>query len=132
MLYKLNLWRILLFYKTCAIQQLPKVPGLYYVVERNRSVLYVGLAGAKRSNLYDRWNAYAPHKMAGHVNNNTVKLYYRPMARWRLQYAEACEIQRFSPPYNVQRPSPKTYYRLWSDWWLILFVTLITIIMFQT
>ena len=123
-----SLW-IRCFCKSCSPKELPKVPGLYYVVE-GWNVLYVGLAGAKRSTLYDRWNSYEPHKMAGFINGTTCRLYYRPMARGNLAYHEACEIQRFKPPYNIQRPNPRNHYRLWSDWWLLFFVTLITIFLF--
>lgn len=121
--------RIRLLYKHCLPKQLPKVPGLYYVVD-GWNVLYIGLAGAKRSSLYDRWNSYEPHKMAGFINGTTCRLYYRPMARRNLAYHEACEIQRFKPPYNIQQPNPRNHYRLWSDWCLLFFVTLITILMF--
>lgn len=104
-----------LAYPSCDRQRLPKEPGLYYVVQ-GRRVIYVGLAGEKRSNLYARWNSYAPHKMQGQG-----VIHYRVMARHRLRYEEAVEIQRFNPPYNIVRHKPSTYRKLQNDLILLSF-----------
>lgn len=111
----LNLQRVLsLPYVTAAtIKQLPKLPGLYYVVA-NKQVLYVGLTGEKRSHLYARWCSYDPHKMMGHLRLGARLHYQVVRKRKSLRYLEAVDIQCFDPPYNVQRPNPNQYVRI--DW----------------
>lgn len=109
-----------LAYPSCDRTQLPKQPGLYYVVQ-GRRVVYVGLAGERRSNLHARWNSYSPHKMQGQG-----VIHYRVMSRNQLRYAEAVEIQRFNPPYNIVRPKPATYRNTSND--LILLSMIVTIL----
>ncbi len=111
----LHLQRVLaLPYVTAeTIKQLPKLPGLYYVVA-NKRVLYVGLAGEKRSHLYARWCSYDPHKMMIHVQQGARLHYQVVRKRKSLRYREAVDIQCFDPPYNVHRPNPKQYVRI--DW----------------
>jgi excinuclease UvrABC nuclease subunit len=102
--YKLNLCRVL-SYQSCVPSKLPKQPGLYYVLDSTPHVLYVGLAGERHSNLHARWNSYTPHKMS----LLTKVVHYRVCPRHKLRYLEALEIQRFQPPYNIQRPNPSQY-----------------------
>lgn len=106
----LHTLRVLSYPYVTTPKKLPKKPGLYYVVLK-RKVLYVGLAGETRSNLWQRWNSYNGHKMSGFVTDErgSGRIYYRVLPRKRLRYLEALEIKRFSPPYNIARPNPSAY-----------------------
>ena len=103
----LNLRRVLNYpsytYKTMSL--LPKQPGLYYVV-RDKRVLYIGLAGVKRSTIKDRWLSYDynPHSQINYIRAGAV-IHCRVVSnhnRRYLPYMEAVEIQRFNPLNNIQ------------------------------
>ena len=103
------------------LHNLPKLPGLYYVVQPLPThpwcVLYVGLAGEQRSHLYGRWLQYDQHSQLPNVMKG-ARLYYRVIRNRRaLRYLEAVAIQRLDPVYNKQRPLPRKY-RLVSLNWL--------------
>lgn len=109
------------------LHDLPKLPGLYYVVQplpqHPWCVLYVGLAGEKRSHLYGRWLQYDRHSQLDKVQRG-ARLYYQVKRNRRsLRYLEAVAIQRLDPVYNKQRPNPRAYRLSALNWLDAVYVT---------
>lgn len=85
---------------------LPRKSGIYYAVDRWGRVRYVGLS----NNLHRRWNAKADrrhHKLSTLENIGHVKLYWRLVPEYRLEFEEAIEIQRHNPDLNELFPNPE-------------------------
>lgn len=83
--------------------QLPKRPGVYYVVQwwKPWKVLYVGMSG----NMRQRWTAtgkdWQHHKLDPLRGMSGIRIHYRiTRSRKMAERLEAIEIVRYKPPMN--------------------------------
>ncbi|MGF1591274.1 MAG: GIY-YIG nuclease family protein [Pleurocapsa sp.] len=84
------------------LKSLPKISGIYQVIDANNNVLYIGQA----KNIYTRWNN-GHHKFRQILELCGVNAYisYVEIPEWLLNRAENAAIAFYQPPLNIKSPS---------------------------
>ena len=81
---------------------LPEYPGIYYVVDADKVVWYVG----RSINLWQRWNAEQPHHRYHQLiaisnrENKSFYIYYSETHKKRLYQLEKIQIYKYQPRLN--------------------------------
>jgi excinuclease UvrABC nuclease subunit len=83
-----------------SIQSLPKVSGIYKVIDANKQVIYIGQA----KNIYLRWNQ-GHHKMSEILSRCGINAYIEcvEVPEWLLNRAENAAISFYNPPLNRKK-----------------------------
>ena len=96
-------------------KQLPKTPGVYWMIGKDKQILYVG----KAKNLQNRIRSYRQVK-PGNASRKVLRMVNRVREiRWEecaseeKAYLRENELLRFhQPPFNIVNTHPETYYFL--------------------
>ena len=83
------------------LKSLPKIGGIYKVVDSSNNVLYIGQA----KNIYHRWNN-GHHKLGAILSICGTNAYIVciQVPEWLLNRAENAAIAFYSPPLNIRTP----------------------------
>lgn len=83
------------------LKSLPKISGIYKVIDANDNVLYIGQA----KNIYDRWN-YGHHKLSEIISMCDTNAYitWVQIPEWLLNRAESAAIAFYQPLLNIKNP----------------------------
>lgn len=74
-------------------QKLPKQPGIYYVVDSDDVIVYIG----KTNNLRTRW---AYHHRAFQVSKGVYRIFWQLVALEKLSKAERAAVRIYGPMWN--------------------------------
>lgn len=83
------------------LQNLPKISGIYKVVDADNNVLYIGQA----KNIYVRWNN-GHHKIGKilEICGTNAHISYVQIPEWLLNRAENAAIAFYQPQLNKKTP----------------------------
>ena len=83
------------------LHNLPKISGIYKVIDANNNVLYVGQA----KNIYQRWHL-GHHKLGKIIEICGVNAYISctEVPEWLLNRAENAAISFYRPALNLRTP----------------------------
>jgi excinuclease UvrABC nuclease subunit len=83
------------------LKSLPKISGIYKVIDANNNVLYIGQA----KNIYNRWN-HGHHKLSKIISMYGINAYitWVQIPEWLLNRAESAAIAFYQPPLNIKNP----------------------------
>ncbi len=83
------------------LQNLPKISGIYKVLDDKNNVLYIGQA----KNIYQRWNN-GHHRMNEILSRCGANAYIESIEvpEWLLNRAENAAISFYKPPLNRKTP----------------------------
>jgi excinuclease UvrABC nuclease subunit len=84
------------------LQNLPKICGIYKVIDANNNVLYIGQA----KNIYLRWNS-GHHKIGKilEICGTNAFISYVQIPEWLLNRAENAAVAFYKPLLNKKTPS---------------------------
>ncbi|NJL20973.1 MAG: GIY-YIG nuclease family protein [Leptolyngbyaceae cyanobacterium SM1_3_5] len=83
------------------LKLLPKVSGVYKVVDADGSVIYIGQA----KNIHDRWNS-GHHKLSEIISRYglAVHITWVELPEWLLNRAENAAVSFYQPKLNLKTP----------------------------
>lgn len=86
-------------------QLLPECSGIYYVIDENKQVWYIG----KATNINKRWQGKAHHRIYQFIARKQQKftIYYEQVDRFQLDPVEKQRIQKYNPYLNESSVKPQ-------------------------
>ncbi len=83
------------------LKQLPRVSGIYVVLDADMNVIYIGQA----KDIYERWNN-GHHKLGEIISEYGVNAYIRwvEIPEWLLNRAENAAFSFYQPRLNLKTP----------------------------
>ncbi len=90
-------------------EQLPREPGVYYFIDREGTVLYVGKATSLRSRVASYWAGPLDGRLERILPEITTIRYRQTDTALEALILEANEIQRLNPPVNVRGTHSTTF-----------------------
>jgi excinuclease UvrABC nuclease subunit len=83
------------------LEHLPKISGIYKVLDANGNVIYVGQA----KNIYSRWNN-GHHKLSEIIAEYGIEVYidWAEIPEWLLNRAENATTSFYQPKLNSKTP----------------------------
>ncbi|MBI4022968.1 UvrB/UvrC motif-containing protein [Candidatus Berkelbacteria bacterium] len=96
-------------YQPTELASLPRQPGVYYFIDREGSILYIGKATSLRIRVSSYWTRPLDARLARMLPAITAIKVQTTETALEALILEANEIQRLNPPVNVRGKDNKTF-----------------------